>query len=103
MGAVRTGTVRRGSRGNESGAGKRRQRGVRHRWADLSCLPQLPYEIRRGLSVGRMDLARLAQWLAGTEGSIALHESLYMYPLVESVHVIGIMLFVGTIAMVDLR
>lgn len=26
-----------------------------------------------------------------------------MYPLVESVHVIGIALFVGTIAMVDLR
>ena len=42
-------------------------------------------------------------WLAATEGSVALHESLYMYTLVESVHVIGIMLFAGTIAMVDLR
>ncbi len=50
-----------------------------------------------------MDLPRMAQWLAGTEGSIALRESLYAYPLVESAHVLGIMLFVGTIAMVDLR
>ena len=50
-----------------------------------------------------MDLSRLALWLAGTQGSIALHESLYLYPLIESAHVIGITLFVGTIAMVDLR
>jgi len=50
-----------------------------------------------------MDLPGLVHWLAATRGSIALHESLYMYPLVESVHVIGIALFVGTIAMVDLR
>ncbi len=42
-------------------------------------------------------------WLAATEGSIALHESLYVYTLVESLHVLGIMLFAGTIAMVDLR
>ena len=48
-------------------------------------------------------LSRVVAWLAATEGSIALHESLYMYPLVETVHVIGIMLFAGTIAMVDLR
>ena len=48
-------------------------------------------------------LSRFVAWLAATEGSIALHESLYMYPLVETVHVVGIMLFAGTIAMVDLR
>lgn len=50
-----------------------------------------------------MELSRFVAWLAATEGSIALHESLYMYPLVESAHVIGIMLFAGTVAMVDLR
>ena len=49
-----------------------------------------------------MDLAKLAVWLAGTQSSIALHESLYMYPLIESLHVIAITVFVGTIAMVDL-
>lgn len=50
-----------------------------------------------------MDLARLAVWLAETPGSIALRESLYLYPLTETVHVIGIACFVGTISMVDLR
>jgi uncharacterized membrane protein SirB2 len=42
-------------------------------------------------------------WLSDTEWSIQLHESLYAYTLIESAHVIGIMLFVGTIVMVDLR
>jgi hypothetical protein len=41
--------------------------------------------------------------LADTRWSIALHESLYMYAITESTHVMSIMLFVGTIAMVDLR
>jgi len=45
----------------------------------------------------------VVNWLAETPGSIALHESLYMYAYVETAHVMGIMLFVGTIAMVDLR
>ncbi len=44
-----------------------------------------------------------AQWLAGTRGSIALHESQYMYPLVESAHVLTLGLFVGTAVMLDLR
>lgn len=44
-----------------------------------------------------------AEWLAGTRGSIALHESLYMYPLVESAHVLTLGLFVGTAVMLDLR
>ncbi len=50
-----------------------------------------------------MDLSRFAVWLAETQGSIALHESLYVYTWIEAAHVIGITLFVGTIAMVDLR
>ena len=44
-----------------------------------------------------------AQWLADTRGSIALHESLYMYPLVESAHVLTLCVFVGTAVMLDLR
>jgi hypothetical protein len=43
------------------------------------------------------------EWLAATEGSIRLHESLYMYPVVESVHVWTLMLFFGMAAMLDLR
>jgi hypothetical protein len=42
-------------------------------------------------------------WLANSDWSVALHESLYMYTFIETAHVIGIMLFVGSIAMVDLR
>ena len=50
-----------------------------------------------------MNLASFAAWLGGTAGSIALHESQYLYSFVETAHVVGIALFVGTIAMVDLR
>ncbi len=41
--------------------------------------------------------------LSQTPWSIELHESLYAYAITESAHVLSIMLFVGTIAMVDLR
>ena len=43
------------------------------------------------------------QWLASTEWSIALHESLWLYPLVESVHVLTLCLFLGTTVLLDLR
>jgi hypothetical protein len=48
-------------------------------------------------------MSAFAQWLATTSGSIALHESLYMYPLVESVHVLTLCLFVGLATLLDLR
>jgi hypothetical protein len=50
-----------------------------------------------------MSLLAFCQWLADTRGSIALHESLYMYPLVESTHVLTLCLFVGMTAAMDLR
>jgi hypothetical protein len=43
------------------------------------------------------------EWLASTRWSIALHESLYMYPLIESAHVLTLGLFVGLAVMFDLR
>lgn len=43
------------------------------------------------------------QWLADTPWSVALHESLYVWPLVESTHVLTLGLFVGTTVMLDLR
>src|SRR5271169_5640009 len=49
------------------------------------------------------SMSKFAEWLADTPWSVALHESLYMYTFIETAHVIGITLFVGTIAMVDLR
>jgi hypothetical protein len=48
-------------------------------------------------------LLSFAEWLAANPWSIALHESLYMYPLIESTHVLAICLFLGTLAVVDLR
>jgi hypothetical protein len=50
-----------------------------------------------------MSLLGVCEWLAATNGSIALHESLYMYPLVESVHVLTLTLFVGLAVILDLR
>lgn len=43
------------------------------------------------------------QWLFDSSGSTALRESLYMYPLVESTHVLALGLFVGLTVMWDLR
>ena len=50
-----------------------------------------------------MSVFRFCEWLAATSGSIALHESRYMYLIVLSVHVLTLCLFVGTAAMMDLR
>ena len=50
-----------------------------------------------------MSLLSFLEWLASTRWSIALHESLYMYPLVESTHVLALALFVGLAMMLDLR
>lgn len=43
------------------------------------------------------------EWLGNTPWSVALLESLYAWPLIESTHVLGITLFVGTTLMMDLR
>jgi len=48
-------------------------------------------------------LPRFLEWLGNTPWSVALLESLYMWPLIESTHVLTIMLFVGTAVMMDLR
>ena len=43
------------------------------------------------------------EWLESTSGSVALHESLFTYPLVESAHVLTLCLFLGLAVMLDLR
>ena len=48
-------------------------------------------------------MSAFTEWLASTSGSIALHESLYAYPLVESIHVLTLCVFVGLAATLDLR
>ena len=48
-------------------------------------------------------LHSFAEWLDSHAWSTALIESLWVWPLLESTHVLTVMLFVGMLAMVDLR
>lgn len=48
-------------------------------------------------------LEHFVTWLGDTPWSVGLHESLYAYTVIEAVHVLAITLFVGAIALVDLR
>lgn len=50
-----------------------------------------------------MSVLRFCEWLAATPGSIALHESRYLYLIILTIHVLTLCLFVGTAAIVDLR
>ena len=50
-----------------------------------------------------MTLLPFCQWLAATQWSVALHESVYGYPIVESVHVWALCVFLGMAIMLDLR
>lgn len=50
-----------------------------------------------------MSILPVLEWLAGTRWSIALHESQYVWPLLETAHVLCLALFVGTAVMLDLR
>src|ERR1022692_1495054 len=51
----------------------------------------------------RMSLLGFCQWLGSTQGSIALHESIWAYPIIESLHVLTLCVFLGLTVMLDLR
>ena len=50
-----------------------------------------------------MDFLPFFQWLEGTAGSVAIRESTLLYPTIETTHVLTLFLFLGMIAMLDLR
>ena len=50
-----------------------------------------------------MSLLSLCEWLANTSWSTAIHQSPWAYPAIESVHVLTLCLFLGTVVMLDLR
>ncbi len=50
-----------------------------------------------------MSLLALCEAVQNYPSSIAIRESLYMYPVVESVHVLSLCLFLGLVTMMDLR
>jgi hypothetical protein len=78
----------------------RAQRG-RYETADEHCGSQATHEA--SLYLPLVSLLSFLEWLAGTAWSVALHESLYMYPLIESTHVITLTLYVGLAVILDLR
>jgi hypothetical protein len=49
------------------------------------------------------DPLRICQWLEDSQFGTALHESTYMFPLIETTHVLGLAVSVGLILMTDLR
>ncbi len=48
-------------------------------------------------------LLDLARYLDSFEWSTALHESYYMYPWIETTHVLTLMVFLGMLCIIDLR
>ncbi len=50
-----------------------------------------------------MSISSWLEWLAQTPWSIALHESQYVWPFTESLHVLTLTLFAGSAMMLDLR
>lgn len=49
------------------------------------------------------DVAGLLAWLEATRLAAAMRGSLWMYPIVEIVHITGFAILVGSVAMFDLR
>jgi hypothetical protein len=50
-----------------------------------------------------MDLNRFLTWLQNTPVSVAIREHEALFPWIESVHVLAIVIVVGTISVIDLR
>jgi hypothetical protein len=48
-------------------------------------------------------LAACSAWLAATPVAAAMREGVWLYPLVETVHIAGFSILVGAVAMFDLR
>jgi len=50
-----------------------------------------------------MDIPAILRWLEASALATRIRESLYFFPFLESIHVIGLALVFGTIAIIDLR
>jgi hypothetical protein len=50
-----------------------------------------------------MDIPSVLQWLESSSLATRIRDGLYLFPLIESTHVIGLALVFGTIAVIDLR
>src|SRR5687767_3210131 len=50
-----------------------------------------------------MSLLEICQWIENTPSSVALRESLWVFPILETTHVLGLAFSVGTVFWFDLR
>lgn len=50
-----------------------------------------------------MSLYAVCQWLQNTEWGTGIRESTLLFPIIETAHVLGLSLSVGTVALLDLR
>jgi hypothetical protein len=50
-----------------------------------------------------MEIAALLSWLEASTLATSIRESLFLFPLLEAFHVIGLALVLGTIVVIDLR
>lgn len=50
-----------------------------------------------------MDIDAILKWLEGTALASRIRDGLYLFPMLESIHVIGLALVFGTILIIDLR
>jgi hypothetical protein len=50
-----------------------------------------------------MDVAALIAALEGSDLAVTIRNSVFLFPLIESLHVLGLALVFGTIAVIDLR
>jgi hypothetical protein len=50
-----------------------------------------------------MPIPQFLSWLENTQVATAIRESTWLFPTVETLHVLSILIFVGSIAMFDLR
>ncbi len=57
----------------------------------------------RRIVIDASPVARLGDAIANTALGVALRESTWVYPMVETIHIVGFALLVGSIFVVDLR
>ena len=50
-----------------------------------------------------MDVTSMLEWLQRTSVAVSVRDSLFTFPVLESIHVVGLALVFGTIAILDLR
>lgn len=50
-----------------------------------------------------MDFPHFFRWLANTWVAVAINDSEWLFPVIESIHITGLAVLVGTITIIDLR